>query len=107
MAVIFTSHKDEVLSALKAQVKAGLDQIGSAAEHHAKDMTPVRTGALRSSIWHRPTGDQEESVGTDTIEYAVYVELGTSKMHAQPYLRPAAENYGSEYVQIMENALNG
>lgn len=107
MAVIFTSHKDEVLSALKAQVRNGLDQIGSAAEHHAKDITPVRTGKLRDSIWHRPIGDQAEGVGTDTVEYAIFVELGTSKMHAQPYLRPAAENYGSEYVEIMQNALNG
>ena len=35
-------------------------------------------------------GNAEYVVGTN-VEYAVYVEFGTSKMQAQPYLRPAAE----------------
>jgi hypothetical protein len=35
-------------------------------------------------------GEAEYVVGTN-VEYAVYVEFGTSKMEAQPYLRPAAE----------------
>lgn len=30
-------------------------------------------------------------VGTD-VEYSVYVEFGTSRMSAQPYLRPAIEH---------------
>jgi hypothetical protein len=32
----------------------------------------------------------EYRVGTN-VEYAVYVEFGTSKMRAQPYLRPAVK----------------
>ena len=35
-------------------------------------------------------GSATWTVGTN-VEYAVYVEFGTSRMAAQPYLRPAAE----------------
>lgn len=34
-------------------------------------------------------------VGTN-VEYSVYVEFGTSRMPAQPYLRPAAQEVGRE-----------
>ena len=36
----------------------------------------------------KPDGNTTWQVGSD-VEYAVYVEYGTSKMKAQPYLRPA------------------
>lgn len=35
-------------------------------------------------------GRAEYVVGTN-VEYAVYVEFGTSRMEAQPYLRPATK----------------
>lgn len=37
------------------------------------------------------------------VEYSVYVEFGTSKMAAQPYLFPAAEAALQEIHQIWEN----
>lgn len=40
-------------------------------------------------------------VGTN-VEYSVYVEFGTSKMAAQPYLFPAAEAVMQEIHQIWE-----
>jgi HK97 gp10 family phage protein len=62
---------------------------------------------LRNSITYQV--DTEEGavyVGTN-VEYAAYVELGTSKSRAYPYLRPAAENHSSEYSQIIESELKG
>jgi hypothetical protein len=62
---------------------------------------PVDTGRLRSSItWERwaPTAPRASNVvatssGSSTVElrHPDYVELGTSKMAAQPYLLPALE----------------
>ena len=37
------------------------------------------------------SGRAEWVVGT-SVEYSVYVEFGTSRMAAQPYLRPAVEH---------------
>ena len=72
----------------------------------AKSLCPVDTGSLRRSImWKVPerSGGLEEGepvteevkkgsglVGTAT-DYAGYVEFGTRRQPAQPYLRPAVE----------------
>lgn len=53
----------------------------------------VRTGRLRGSLTWAPgeeNGEPYVDVGTN-VEYAPYVELGTSRMSARPYLRPALE----------------
>lgn len=60
-------------------------------EGGAKRRCPVDTGRLRASITHaleRDAGGLVGTVGTD-VEYAPFVELGTSRAQAQPYLRPA------------------
>lgn len=60
-------------------------------ERTAKRLCPVDTGRLRASITHALDRDSQGLVGvvgTD-VDYAPYVELGTSKAGAQPFLRPA------------------
>lgn len=70
-----------------------LKQVGVKCVKGAKRLCPVDTGRLRASITEELRHDGQglvEVVGTD-VNYAAYVELGTSHQHAQPYLRPAAE----------------
>lgn len=60
----------------------------------AKQFVPVDTGALRDSIKAEKLAGNQYGVKGDitaNTEYALYVELGTVKMRAQPYLRPAAD----------------
>lgn len=45
-------------------------------------------------------------IGTN-VEYAPYVEMGTVKMAARPYLGPAMSNNIAEYKGIMERELKG
>lgn len=62
-------------------------------ESRAKHLAPVDTGRLRSSITHEmgtEGGDLVGRVGTN-VEYARHQELGTSRMAAQPFLRPALD----------------
>jgi HK97 gp10 family phage protein len=57
----------------------------------AKNLCPVDTGRLRSSINWRLGVDGRglyATIGTN-VEYAPYVEFGTRYMAAQPFLRPA------------------
>ena len=49
-------------------------------------------------------GEKSVYIGTN-VEYAPYVEFGTSRQRAQPFLRPAATEHGAEYRRIIEAAL--
>lgn len=68
-------------------------KVGFQIERDAKQFCPVKTGRLRSSI---TTTDEHTDnkykviVGTN-VTYSPYIEYGTMKMKAQPYLRPAWE----------------
>lgn len=104
MSATFISHKREVLAA-EAQARArALEIIGGKAESYAKRLCPVDTGRLRNSITHQQFDDHTEIIGTN-VEYAPFVELGTVKMGARPYLRPAAENHTEEYKAVFQNEL--
>jgi len=60
-----------------------------------KQMTPVDTGRLRASETVQATPGRYV-VGPVGVPYAVYVEFGTSRMRAQPYVRPAVQKYLDE-----------
>ena len=110
----------------------GLEAAGNSVDEISKLVydTPespnyVRTGRLRNSIaW--ATNENHAAVGiphkaedanpienpeTDAVyigtnvEYAPYVEMGTSKMAARPFLRNAIANYGDDYKKIIEEGL--
>lgn len=99
----FKDNSAEVLSALENAVKLGLEAIGMTAEGYAKEKAPVNTGRLRNSVSH--VSDSEAAYIGTNVEYAPYVELGTVKMGARPFLKPAAEEHADEYREIMENAM--
>ena len=76
-----------------------LEIIGERVLELAKTVVPVRTGALRDSL-HMFIDDTNATViiGTD-IGYGKFVELGTSKMTAQPYLMPSLLTAINEFRQ--------
>lgn len=56
----------------------------------ARDLAPVVTGTLKAGIYAAPIKDKPGAiVGTHKVYYAAWVEYGTSKAPAHPYLRPA------------------
>jgi HK97 gp10 family phage protein len=68
-----------------------LDQGGADIETMAEQLVAVRTGYLRSTIYHKVEGLSLEAGAT--ADYAVYQEFGTSRMAAHPFLRPAFDAY--------------
>ena len=95
------------MTKIREALKRGLKMVGMQAESYAKDLCPVKTGNLRNSISHAirdEGGTVELGVGSN-VEYAPYVELGTVKMSARPYLRPAAENHTPEYKAVVESCM--
>jgi HK97 gp10 family phage protein len=77
-------------------------------EKTAKDLAPVRSGALRNSIESKVnTGSGKAWVQIQngkTREYAYYVEKGTSKMSDQPFLGPAAQIHRRTGERAMQRA---
>lgn len=101
--MIFKDNSADVLVALENAVRLGLEATGMTAEGYAKEKAPVDTGRLRNSVSHMSDGEAVY-IGTN-VEYAPYVELGTVKMAARPFLKPAVAEHADEYRKIMENAM--
>lgn len=72
-------------------------QAAASAYQEARALVPVRTGYLRSTL----------RAGTHGVftgcSYALFVETGTRRMHARPYLRPAA--HGADFPGYAARAL--
>lgn len=114
--VEFRDNSAEVLEGLSEAMLRALERVGMQAEGYAKDLCPVGTpestgkpgyigGTLKNSISHK-VDDAEQAVYIGTnVEYAPYVELGTVKMDAQPFLKPAAADHRQTYQNIVEDEL--
>jgi HK97 gp10 family phage protein len=98
-------HSDDVLDRLPPAINNAREAIGMKAEGYAKQKCPVDTGRLRNSITHA-VSDREQAVyiGTAT-SYAPYVEYGTVKMKARPFLKPAVMDHIDEYKRLAEAAM--
>lgn len=79
---------DRAPSELKTRIHKKMDEKSRDVVFFAKHYVPVRTGYLQSTINYRSVGFLEFIIGA-YADYAGWVECGTSKMRAQPYLRPA------------------
>ena len=98
-------NTEECAQGIVHAIDRALEEIGLAAEGYAKRACPVDTGNLRNSITHAvEPGEDAVYVGTN-VEYAPYVEMGTRRTAAQPFLRPAATEHGSTYRSILKRNL--
>lgn len=107
MEVVIKDNSEEFLKALPEQIEQALTAIGLTAESYAKQECPVDTGRLRNSITNAVRADEKAVYIGSNVEYAAFVELGTSRMKARPYLKPAATQHNAEYKSLAEQALKG
>lgn len=72
--------------------KAIVDLSTAILEKQTKALTPVDTGRLRNSEHSQSSGNAQAAEGTlsTNVEYAPYVEFGTSRQKAQPFLATGA-----------------
>jgi HK97 gp10 family phage protein len=70
----------------------------------AENMCPVgETGNLKASIFVRYVSNNVEVGFSES--YASYVEFGTYKMAAQPYLRPAVDFFQEEALSAIVDSV--
>jgi len=104
------SNLEEKLT--KALAEA-LEEVSEKIRDDAKGFVPVDTGSLRKSIRVERKGSLEVSIiaggggvinprtGRE-VNYAGYVEFGTSRMSPQPYMQPALEKNRDEVLRIVK-----
>jgi HK97 gp10 family phage protein len=91
----------KIIKEVRRRIVDKLILVGEFVEGDAKLRCPVDTGNLRNSINYKV--DEEElsvKIGTN-VDYAPYVELGTSKQKAQPFLVPSLVENENEIKTIL------
>lgn len=104
----------DVTKKLKRCVKKGMNQTMADASEYAKNNHPWRnrTGTLEGSI--RPVVEAREFRGAIVgvwgsvdVNYALPLEVGTGRMPAMPYLRPAADATYKRLIPNIRNCFEG
>ena len=75
---------------------------GAEMQAKAQQKAPVDTGYLKRSIGLEFTDGGMSAEVEPKADYGAYVELGTRKMEAQPYLKPAFEEQSKEFRKDMQ-----
>jgi HK97 gp10 family phage protein len=70
----------------------------------AKQLAPVRTGHLRSSIYAK-IQEWVAEIGAEAT-YAMFVEFGTRYMQARPFLYPAIQEHLPRLEEVVAEAID-
>lgn len=92
---------DSQVAVARLEVKRGALNVQTKARRRAA----VDTGRLRNSITHEVAEDGLSAVVGTNVEYAPYVEFGTRRMRARPFLFPALEEEVPAFRSRLRSAL--
>ena len=86
-----------LIAAVEAKKHSAALHAAEIGAERARSLAPVDTGELRDSIHAVLIGHGEAEIRVEA-RHAPYVEFGTYKMAAQPYLSPALEGLAEEML---------
>lgn len=95
-----TDLAPHIMRAVDAEIEDAAEEL----QYLAQELAPVRTGALRDSIHVQRIDHLAVQVRADA-EYAAFVEYGTSRMAAQPFMTPAMETIRQSYAARIARAI--
>lgn len=87
-----------LIAKVEANSRSTPKKVADRVANAARTIVPVDTGALQSSIVTQVVKTGKEAEVLVLSDYAAYVEYGTYKMAAQPYLKPAFEMYADDLM---------
>ena len=96
----FVADVDGLVAKLPHRVEAVVAKAALDTEARAKMLAPVDTGNLKNSIGSSIQGTHAE-VGP-TAKYGEFVEMGTSRTPAQPYMGPATDVVAPQMIKALE-----
>lgn len=98
---------DLAVKASEEAIQRALEECGIVAEGYAKQYLTLKgavdTGRLRNSVTHAREG-HTMYIGTN-VEYAPYIEYGTSKMAPREYIKPSIAGHITQYQEILRSEL--
>jgi len=100
----FKKAVEKLDSAMQRQIHEQLAKWAANVKDAAKQLAPVRTGYLRSSLYAEIQG-WTAKIGAEA-SYAGFVEFGTRYMQARPYIYPALQKHLPQLEQIILEALD-
>ncbi len=102
-ATLVYSNFGKIADDLRDKAEAVLDKTSMDIAAEAKQNTPPRvdTGNMMNGWLVDPSGDLERII-YNSQDYAIFNELGTSKMPAHPMLTPAVEHNRAPFEQAMK-----
>ena len=82
----------DFIRSLPGRAAKPVSDVATYVVQQAQSYAPIgETGQLHDNISFQMTGDAEATIICD-VPYAEYVEYGTSKMAARPFMTPALED---------------
>ncbi len=99
----FKAAMERFDSGMQRQVHRQLASWAADVKALARQLVPVRTGHLRSTIYAK-IREWVAEIGAEAT-YALFVEFGTRYMRARPYLYPAIREHLPRLEQIICDAL--
>lgn len=97
------STLEKIQSQVPKNIAQAYEEVGNGAKDFMDGRTPVDTGRLRSGNTLETT--ENGFTLSNEVPYAIYVEYGTRKMAAQPFLTPTVEHAQEELATKLPEAL--
>ena len=96
--IVVFNHIPALIAAVEVNSRAAPKKVADEILADAKARAPVLTGALRASGTTRSIEAGKSAEIEFGAPYAGYVEYGTYKMAAQPFLYPAVQAHEKQFV---------
>lgn len=104
---VVSNRLPAVSAAIRPLVVAEVQRATYDVEARAKQIVPVKTGNLRRSIHSVFENGGLRGIVGPSVLYGKFVEFGTRRMAARPYMRPAAEAVLPRFADAVARALRG
>lgn len=105
--VVKSNRLPQISAQIRPLVAAEVKRHTLDVEAKAKERVPVKTGTLRRSIHSVFSNGGLTGLVGPSVLYGKFVEFGTRRMGARPYMRPAAEQVLPKFAAAVKRALGG
>jgi len=93
-------------SEMRTQLESAVEDAARAVRDDARQLVPRDTGALHDGIGYTTDGPTAEiGVLDPDLYYGAFVEFGTSKTPARPFMAPAGDLERARFVKRLRDAV--